>query len=190
MCLVFQYLAEASLRLRRTSFVKCCFVKWPESEELGRTQGHPFLEITVFQISIYIDIIHRLRYLVLIPLIGYVFQVVGRPFLSLSIISGSFMKTCLSGREELDDSILVSGVSDGVSRLEDSNFSKMLNSSHPKTCFFSSLSPRSNMIFSHFEALTYGISMISEQKRRIFSVCQLSVCLSNLFPYSPRWVSK
>lgn len=114
---------------------------------------------------------------------------VGRPFLSLSIVSGSFMKTCLSGREELDDSILVSGVSDGVSRLEDSNFSKMLNSSHPKTCFFSSLSPRSKMIFSHFEALTSGISMISEQKRRIFSVCQLFVCLSNLFPYSPRLVS-
>lgn len=89
-------------------------------------------------ISIYIEIIHRLRYLILIPLIGYVFQVVGRPFLSLSIISGSFMKTCLPGREELDDSILVSGVSDGVSRLEDSNFSKMLNSSHPKTWVFSS----------------------------------------------------
>ena len=115
---------------------------------------------------------------------------VGRPFLSLSIISGSFMKTCLRGREELDDSILVSGVSDGVSRLEDSKFSKMLNSSHPKTWGFSSLPPRSKMIFSHFEALTSGISMmISEQKRRIFSVCQLSVCLSNLFPYSPRLVS-
>lgn len=81
---------------------------------------------------------------------------VGRPFLSPSIISGSFMKTSLSGREELDDSILVSGVSDGVSRLEDSNFSKMLNSSHPKTWVLSSLSPRSKMIFSHFEALTWN----------------------------------